>query len=177
MRWMNDIMEWRCALCCKARRCKQCSVLITPSYERKRCRRIVIFNKASNPNSSTIIRRVHLHSVPGGGSISGASQPLNPKIGAELLIPDLHVRFLTSSSIGWNRSHISAGWYVVDVCITKSVLALHTCGLAGQCVLCAVVALAQILVISLPMVLLQWDVSRTKIQRMTDYSAIFCLMR
>jgi hypothetical protein len=62
----------------------------------------------------------------------------------------------------------------VDGRITKSELALHTCGLAGQCVLRAVVALAQILVILLPMVFLQWHISRTKIQRMTDYSAIFC---
>jgi len=30
---------------------------------------------------------------------------------------------------------------------------------------------------SLPRVLLQWHVSQTKIQRMTDLSASFCLMR
>jgi len=82
-------------------------------------------------------------SSAGGGSISGTSQSLNPKIGAELFIPDLHLHFLDRME---QVPHLRGR--VVDGCITKSVLALHTC-----CVLRTLVTLAQILVISLPMVL------------------------
>ncbi|KAM6489307.1 hypothetical protein JOM56_015208 [Amanita muscaria] len=79
-------------------------------------------SQASNTDSSTTIRRVHLHSAPGGGSIpsSGTSQSLSSKIGAGLLIPDrAFLHFVL------DRVEQAADWWIVDGCITKPVLAPH----------------------------------------------------